>query len=123
LSICLFLFVHEIAIKANQAKIKRNDINDKLKLNNQIILSVLVIFSKIFKKLNLELSSILSKNNIGITDIAHQINHTINLFLDSLELSIYEKIYHQITIGISDIKLIKVMDIIFSSINIFNKWI
>jgi len=113
------LFVQEIAIKAIQASINKNNIRDKLKLSNQIIVLLLIIFLKMFRKLNSGDSNILSKNNIGITEIAHQINQTLNLFLDRIELSIYEKIYHQITIGISDIKVIRIMEIIFSIIKIF----
>jgi len=66
-----------------------------------------------FKKLNQGDSRSLSKKKIGITEIAHQISPTTNLFRDKLELSIYEKIYPHITIGIRETILIRSMEKIF----------
>ena len=73
-------------------------------------------FSKIFKKLNPELSKYFHIEKIGITDINPQISPTTNLFLDNSTQSIYEKIYPQITIGIREIIEIQIMDNIVSII-------
>jgi hypothetical protein len=87
-----------------------------LKLITEKILDISLTFSKIFKKLNQELSKYFHIEKIGITDINPQISPTTNLFLDKFTQSIYEKIYPQITMGISEIIEIQIMEKIVSII-------
>jgi len=69
----LLLSVHEIAIKANQTIINKNNINDILKFNALQIFHISETFSKIFKKLNPEFSKNFHIEKIGITDIKAQL--------------------------------------------------
>jgi hypothetical protein len=107
-------------MKANHTRINRNNINDILKLKNQEISETSVTFSKIFKKLKLEFSKYFHIVIIGTTDNIHQIIPTINLFLESSTQSMYEKIYPQITIGISETIESQIMVNIVSIIFVLN---
>lgn len=82
-----------------ETKIHKNTSKDKfmftiskpvLSFHINLDISKYSIFKKLFS---------LSIYNIGKTDIIPAISHTMNLFLFRLELSMYEKVYHQNTIG------------------------
>jgi len=108
-----------MAIKANQTKINKNKIKEILKFIIEKKSEILVNFSKIFKKLNQEFSKIFHIEIIGITAINPQTKPETNFFLDKFTQSIYEKIYHQIIIGIRAIIDIQIIEKKVSSIKNF----